>query len=100
MKEYSIKQVKTIDCNKIIFTDGFEIVFEDCINEWNGFYNCNSKCIAERNILSNAPYFLFFTKERTKIIFNCGLFKRTRKKAFQRFKNTIIQYGYTTYDLS
>ena len=103
MLEYSVKQIKSMTCEKIILDDGTEIVFEECIAEWNSFYNCSSNCIGQRNILGdepeNVPYFLFWTKERIKLAFRAGIF-RSSEKLFLNFCAELRKYGYSSYDLS
>lgn len=103
MLEYSVKQIKSMNNVKIVFTDGVEIVFDDCAAEWDSHYHCSSKCVGQRNILGDKPgdkpYFIFWSKEKTKITFDGGLF-RSPKRAFRNFSNTIRNFGYSSYDLS
>lgn len=103
VREYSVEQIKSMTAEKIILGDGTEIVFAECIAEWNSFYNCSSKCVGQRNILGDEqgdpPYFLFWTKERIKIVFRGGLF-RSPEKLFHKFCAALRKFGYGSYDLS
>jgi len=106
MKVYNYKSVKSIEKEGIIFSDGFKIIFQDCINGFAKHYNSFtdvSTCIAERNILERPPYFQFYLDDmNVKIIFDCkGLFSKKRSiKQFQSFQLKIQNLGYKTFDLT
>ena len=73
MIEYSYRDIKKIMEVGIIFSDGYELFFEECKNEWavkNLINKEQSCCVAERNCLTKPPFFLFYTKEKVKIIFD------------------------------
>lgn len=97
--EKSFFEIKDIDSNGIIFTSGKTIIFKDCIKQP---YNSET-CIAERDILAKPPYFVFFTPDKpTKIIFDkTGLFSNSKnRKEFRKLQNLLIDFGYSSYDLS
>ena len=97
--EKSFSEIKDIDSNGITFIDGDIIVFKDCIKQR---YNSET-CVAERDILAKPPYFKFFTPDKpTKIIFDkTGLFPNFKNlKEFRKLQNMIINFGYSSYDLS
>ena len=81
MKVYNYKSIKGIEKEGVIFSDGFKIIFHDCINGFakhNPSFTGVSTCIAERNILVQPPYFQFYLDDmNVKIIFDCkGLFAK------------------------
>jgi len=97
--EKSFSEIKDIDSNGIIFTSGETIIFKDCIKQR---YNSET-CIAERDILAKPPYFEFFTPDKpTKIIFDkTELFSNSKnRKEFRKLQNLLIDFGYSSYDLS
>lgn len=106
MKVYNYKSIKCVEKDGIIFSDGFKIIFSDCISGFGKHYNSFidvSTCIAERNILGQPPYFHFYLDNMdVKIIFDCkGLFVKKRNiKLFQTFQSEIKNLGYKTFDLT
>lgn len=73
MKVYSYKNIKCITGLGITFMDGYNIVFEECRKEWSKAKKIDiteSHCVAERDLLAKEPYFLFYSKDRVKIICN------------------------------
>lgn len=97
--ERSFLEIKDIDSKGITFIDGTLIVFKDCIKQR---YNSET-CVAERDILAKPPYFEFFTPDKpTKIIFDrTGLFSNSKNLTnFRKLQNMIIDFGYSSYDLS
>ena len=106
MKVYNFKSIKGIEKEGILFSDGFKIIFQDCINGFGRHYNSfkvTKNCIAERNILAQPPYFLFYLDNmNVKIIFDCkGLFSKKKNiKLFQYFQFEIKNLGYKTFDLT
>ena len=106
MKVYNYKSIKFIEKEGILFSDGFKIIFQDCINGFEKHYNSFkdvTNCIAERNILAQPPYFQFYLNNmNVKIIFDCkGLFSKKRSiKQFQSFQLKIKNLGYKTFDLT
>lgn len=97
--EKSFFEIKDIDSNGITFTDGKLIIFKECIKQRYS----SETCVAERNILANPPYFEFFTPDiPTKIVFDkIGLFSNSKNlKDFRKLQNMIIDFGYSSYDLS
>ena len=105
MKEYSYKRIKTIDKFMIVFKDGFIINFKECRMNWANSQNMNHKdsvCVADRFSSSNPPYFLFYTNERVKIIFEKSIFPWNTKyrKRFLDIQIGLNRYGYSSYDCS
>ena len=97
--EKSFFEIKDIDKNGITFINGEAIVFKDCVKQR---YKSNI-CIAERNIFAKPPYFEFFTPDKpTKILFDkTGLFSKSiNLKNFRKMQNLLIDFGYSSYDLS
>lgn len=91
MKEYSYKDIQTITKVGILFRDGFELLFEECRNEWsieNHIKEDESYCVAERDSLAKIPYFLFYSKNRIKILFDKKGFlaRREIKMIFKIYK--------------
>lgn len=73
MKKYSYKDIQEITKTGILFKDGFELSFEECRNEWVIEKKINgdeSYCIAERDSLAEIPYFLFYSKDKVKVVFD------------------------------
>ena len=106
MKVYNYKSIKSIEKEGILFSDGFKIIFQDCINGFEKHYKSfkdTFTCIAERNILARPPYFQFYLDNmNVKIVFDCkGLFtKKKNIKLFQYFQFKIKNLGYKTFDLT
>lgn len=105
MKEYSYKEVKNVTKTGIIFKDGYELLFEECRNEWSikNKININeSYCVAERDSLEKVPYFLFYSKERVKVLFDKKgiLSKKKNKDEFQNLQNILNRFGVFTYDIT
>lgn len=105
MREYSYKDIKKIAEWGILFQDGFQILFEECRNEWlieKKLEKDESYCIAERNSLAKNPYFLFYSKYRVKVFFDKrGFFCKRRNEAeYQKLQIILNRYGYTSYDMT
>lgn len=106
MKEYNYIAIMSIEKDCIIFSDGFKLYFNDCINGFRKHYNSFkdiSTCIGERNILAQRPYFQFYLDDiDVKIKFDSkGLFKKKRNiKLFQSFQLKIKNLGYKTFDIT
>lgn len=100
----SIFQVIKMDEQKIVFSDGEILEFSECVKIFNTIYlDSNSKCVAQRNITANPPYFEFYANPmHLKIIFDYkGFFKKFKtEKAVHSFQKQILKSGFTTYDLS
>ena len=97
--EIAFSEIEFINESGIVFKDGYIIVFNDCVNRR---YNSET-CVAERDICANPPYFEFFTSGKpTRIIFNkTGLLsKAINKKDFRNLQMSIVQFGYSSFDLS
>ena len=91
--------MKDITNEKIIFSDDYAISFDECVENWKqkiGNKESNTRCVAERNITANPPFFIFSTSDITKIVFTGIL----RKKHFIKLQAKLQSLGYTTYDLS
>lgn len=105
MKTYNYLDIKEISCSGITFFDNHMVKFEDCKREWAAermiaLEQC--VCVGERDISCIEPYFLFYTKERVKILFKFnGLFKRKKcESKFKELQLLLIKFGFTSYDLS
>lgn len=106
MQIYNYDSIQRISEKSIIFSDGLEIYFDECIKGFKRKY-CNFKntstCIAERNIFAKPPYFQFYINNmEIKLVFNCkGLFtKKRNENLFHSFQNKILNMGYKSFDLS
>ncbi len=105
MKEYNYKDIKEITKSHVLFKDGFDMLFEECINEFSVVHNLTrggSRCVAKRDCLETPPYFLFYSKERVKVFFDFkGPFKNERiLNKFMELQMLLDEYGYTTFDLT
>ena len=105
MREYSYKDIQTITKTGILFRDGFELLYEECRNEWsvekkvNGEQSC---CVAERNSLAKIPYFLFYSKEKIKVLFDKkGIWgKKKNESDFRNLQIVLNRFGFSSYDMS
>lgn len=91
--------IKDVDKTGITFKNGEKIIFKECIKQR---YNSET-CVAERDLFAKPPYFVFFTSGRyTKVIFNKKeLFsKSNNRNDFRKLQMVIIEFGYSSYDLS
>ena len=43
MKVYNFKSIKCIEKEGMLFSDGFKIIFQDCINDFERHYNLHDK---------------------------------------------------------
>ena len=105
MIEYSYSKIKKINNEGIIFSDGTKILFEECRRNWaeiKGVSINDTHCIAERNINASNPYFIFYSNNKIKIVFNKTLFIRKyfNKKQFTNFQIRLNRLGYTSFDIS
>lgn len=97
--KYSFSEIKNINRNGIAFISGEKINFRECIKRR---YNSET-CVAERDISAKPPYFEFFTSNKPiKIVFDKkGLFSKLKNSNyFLKLQMMIIEYGYSSYDLS
>ena len=104
MKTYSYKNIKHITKSGIAFVDGFDIMFDECKKEWSKEKNnsIESYCVAERDFLAKEPYFLFYSKERVKIIFNNkGIFSKKRNiHQFEKLQMILNEFGLRSFDMT
>lgn len=105
MKEYSYKDIKEITEIGILFKDDFKLLFEECRNEWcieHKIKKEDSHCVAERDCLAQIPYFLFYSKNRIKIIFDeKGIFyKKKNKDNFHDLQFILYKFGFSSYDMT
>lgn len=104
MNTKSISQVVKIEEQRITFSDGEVLEYTECVKIFNSIYpDSNSNCIAQRDITANPPFFEFYANPvHLKIVFDYkGLFQKSKnKRAFREFHKQILEYGFTTYDLS
>ncbi len=101
--EKSFSEILTVDKNGITFKDGEKVSFDECVENLKTANSLSgSKCVAERDITAVPPYFLFYTRKKLKLVFDCsGLFSKSKnKKAFINLQLKIQETGFTTYDLS
>lgn len=105
MKEYSYCDIKKISSTGILFKDGFELLFEECRNEWSAEKRISgeqSYCVAERDSFAKIPYFLFYSKKRVKILFNkkgIGAKKRNEND-FHDLQVILDRIGVSSYDMA
>ena len=101
--EKSFSEILTVDQNGITFKDGERVNFDECAANFKTAYSSSqSKCVAERDITADPPYFAFYTSNKLKLVFDrSGLFSKSiNKKAFMDLQFKIQKMGFTTYDLS
>lgn len=103
---YTSKQIVMMTSKHIVFNDGKKIDFDECVSEWGSFYFSNNypNCVGERNIIrgdkpDELPYFIFWTKERIKLVFH-GDALRTPAKNYLRFCDRLEEHGYSSYDIT
>lgn len=99
---YYYKEINTIDEKGILLYDGCFIDFKLCRLNWakkHGALYGETFCIADREITSAAPYFLFYTNDEAVIWFRKGFLGNGTRK-FQNLRFMIESMGYTTFDLS
>lgn len=97
--KYSFSNIKNINRIGIAFISGEKINFKECIKRR---YNSET-CVAERDISAKPPYFEFFTPNKPiRIVFDKkGLFSKLKNSNyFLKLQMMIIEYGYSSYDLS
>ena len=101
--EFSVCDIVSIDKTGILFKNG-KIFFYECVKEFvKTISDSNFKCVAERDITARPPYYDFYTNGiKTRLLFDKkGLFSASKnKKMFIELQFKLIEYGYTTYDLS
>lgn len=105
IREYSYKDIQKITEVGILFRDGFELLFEECRNEWavenkiNGDQSC---CVAERDSLAKVPYFLFYSKRKVKVLFDKKgiLGKKRNENDFQNMQVILNRFGFSSYDMT
>lgn len=91
------KAIAEMDASGIRLKNGYHISFSDCSRKWNRIKGCETKCIGERDITAQYPYFVFYTDHMNiRIEIHC-LFKR---KTFNKIRQHIEACGYTTFDMS
>ena len=105
MKEYSYKDICKITKAGILFKDGFELLFEECRNEWsmeNKIKKNESYCVAKRDSLAKIPYFLFYSKNRVKVLFDKKGFlgKKRNTDDFQNLQILLNRFGFSSYDMT
>ncbi|MDE7268701.1 MAG: hypothetical protein K2N89_14680 [Lachnospiraceae bacterium] len=105
MREYSYKDIKKITKAGILFRDGFELLFEECRNEWSvekGMNREHSFCVAERDCLAKIPYFLFYSKKRVKVLFDKkGIWsKKKNENDFYNLQVVLNRFGFSSYDMT
>lgn len=101
--EKSFSDILTVDKNGITFKDSKNVSFDECAANFKAANSLSiSKCVAERDITADPPYFPFYTSKKLKLVFDrSGLFSKSRnKKAFIDLQLKILKTGFTTYDLS
>lgn len=105
MKEYSYKEIRKITQTGILFMDGAELLFEECRNGWcieHGIKKEQLHCIAERDSLEKTPYFLFYSKDKIKIVFDKkGIFRMKRNRDdFCDLQVALNRFGFSSCDLT
>lgn len=100
LHEYSADQIKLMNREKIVFDDGSELLFNECVSSWEAEY----QCIGQKNILGdepeNVPYFVFWIwrGQHFKIVFRGNRFN-SPEKLFHKFCDKLHKYGYDGYDI-
>lgn len=105
MKEYRYKDIEKIEKHFICFNDGYKISLNECRFEWAKAHNIDFEdnfCIGERDILTKPPFFLFYNKEKVKVVFtNNGILNfGMSKKSFSELHITLMKLGYKTFDMT
>ena len=105
MKEYSYSNIREITRYGILFTDGYEISFEECKDEWcaeHGIGREDSYCVATRDSLEKIPYFVFYCKDKVKVLFDKkGIFHKKRNRDdFLKLQYILNRFGFSSYDLT
>lgn len=105
MREYCYNDIEEITNIGILFKDGFKLSFEECHNEWaieNNLKRSESHCVAKRSILEKPPFFLFYSKDRVKVVFEKkGLWgKRKNKAEFENLQVLLNRVGVSSYDMT
>ncbi len=105
MREYHYKDIQEITEAGILFRDGFVLSFEECRNGWcveHKMKREQSYCVAERDCLEKIPYFLFYSPNRVKVLFDKkGMFhKKKNEKDFRHLQLRLNKFGYSVYDLT
>lgn len=67
MKEYSYKEIKEITEIGILFKDDFELLFEECRNEWCIGHNLKKRrlplCCRKKHFSKNTLFFILLKKQ-------------------------------------
>ncbi len=93
-------KITGMDNSGILFGEEESIFFQECAQNFARFYpESSGRCVAERNISAQPPYFEFYTCGKSMIVVFDELGKNTHK-AFHEFQEKLESYGYTTYDLT
>ena len=105
MKTYSYKSIKCITKLGITFTDGYNIMFEESKKERykaNKIDITESHCFVERDLLAKEPYFLFYSKDQVKVIFNNkGIFSKKRNRyQFHKLQMILNGFGIRSFDMT
>lgn len=105
MQEYSYKYIKRFDKNGIELKDGTIINFNECRLNWANSRKIDyldTVCVADRYSFANRLYFVFYTKERVKIVFVKPIFpwNTNYRKRFLDIQIGLNRYGYSSYDCS
>ena len=77
MVEYSYNKIKIINDEGITFKDGTIIIFEECRRNWAEAKDIcinDTRCVAERNMSANEPYYIFYSNNKVKIVFDSVFF--------------------------
>jgi hypothetical protein len=102
MVEYSYSKIKIINDEGITFKDGTKILFEECRRNWAKVKKLDindTHCVAERNISSSEPYYIFYSNKKVKIVFD-SMFFLCKKKNFMNLQIKLNRLGYSSFDLS
>ncbi len=103
IKQYSFQDIIDFNEKGITLKNGGFIDFEICVREFAKSCGKSSfKCVAERDIDANPPYFEFYMPEHIRIIIDsCKPFPQEyNRKLFREFREKLESYSYTTYDLT
>ncbi len=93
-------KITSMDNSGILFGEEESIIFQECAQNFSRFYpESNSRCVAERSLTADPPYFEFYTYGKSMIVEFDELGKNTAA-AFHDFQQRLESYGYTTYELT
>ncbi len=102
---YTEKSVVSISDKGIDLGELGFIGFQECADNFNKTHGCSIKCVGERDILDHS--FTFYTSTKPTMIkfisknkFLEFFTKENTDYRFYKLQKQIVQYGYSTYDMT